>query len=202
MKRLEFSTPPPSVTFCVESSQDDPTTFLSTSTGSIGSLIIFWPTMNVLKKYMLPSSRGNKVEEEDGDATDDSSGAIENMENMTDDEIIRYKSKQLLIWEWYSSASLTVATTDIKQEYYCVGTEDGSIFVLNIQNGTPLCVPRRHVSPKGVGIAISAISIYSQSHMVTGGIDGSIMVIGLSNINLNVRYLESLMIGSKYYCFF
>ena len=135
-KRLQWALPPPSVTFCVEASQNDQQSSL-VENGGVNSLVVFWPTTNVLKKYML----GEEEVEDTGDTGDTGETTLTEQQEQ--------RAAAALVWVWYSPSAITVTATDARHEYYCVGTSDGSVFVLNIQTGIPFAVPRRHVSPKG-----------------------------------------------------
>jgi len=140
-KRLQWALPPPSVTFCVEASQNDQQSSLAEN-GGVNSLVVFWPTTNVLKKYMLGEEAAEEeVEEDTGDTGETGESTLTEQQEQ--------RAAAALVWVWYAPSAITVTATDARHEYYCVGTSDGSVFVLNIQTGIPFAVPRRHVSPKG-----------------------------------------------------
>ena len=139
-KRLQWALPPPSVTFCVEASQNDQQSSLAEN-GGVNSLVVFWPTTNVLKKYMLGEEAAEEEEKDTGETGDTGETTLTEQQEQ--------RAAAALVWVWYSPSAITVTATDARHEYYCVGTSDGSVFVLNIQTGIPFAVPRRHVSPKG-----------------------------------------------------
>ena len=74
------------------------------------------------------------------------------------------------------------------------------MFVLDIQLGCPRCVPRRHVSPKGQGVAISAVAMFQQQFVVSGAVDGSVMVTDISQSDISARALSvmsSALVASR-----
>ena len=67
--------------------------------------------------------------------------------------------------------------------------------LLNFETGVPICIPRRHVSPKGKGVALTSVNMYQSQYLITGGMDGSIMCTDISNANLHSRHLEAMTIA-------
>ena len=126
-----FTVPPPSIHFVAERTQDDPTSFVRTSTSNIGSVVIFWPTTNVVQKYTLVGTLDTATDEEEKE---------ENEENEENEETEREQAEQKLLkmmcWEWISPSAVTVGCLNNVHVLLSIGTCDGSCFVLNVFDGT------------------------------------------------------------------
>ena len=126
-KRLVFTVPPPSIHFVAERTQDDPTSFVRTSTSNIGSVVIFWPTTNVVQKYTLVGTLDTATDEEEEGEKD---------ENEETETLQAEKLLKMMCWEWTSPSAVTVGCLNNAHVLLSVGTCDGSCFVLNVFDGT------------------------------------------------------------------
>tara|TARA_B100000795_G_scaffold204017_1_gene157618 strand:- start:561 stop:962 length:402 start_codon:yes stop_codon:yes gene_type:complete len=126
-KRLVFTVPPPSIHFVAERTQDDPTSFVRTSTSNIGSVVIFWPTTNVVQKYTLVGTLDTATDEEEEGEKD---------ENEETETLQAEKLLKMMCWEWISPSAVTVGCLNNVHVLLSVGTCDGSCFVLNVFDGT------------------------------------------------------------------
>ena len=188
-KRLEFSTPPPSITFVAEWEEDDAKSIRPIQRCRIGNVIVFWPTTNVIRKYSLVRITAAAAE---GTSVDDGSADGEDDEKDARMEKLRHNT---LCWEWFSPSAITTSAINDGHDCYAVGTRDGSCYVLMVADGAVRCSPRRHVSPKGKGVSLTSVSLYRTQYLITGGVDGSVMINDLNGADLVTTSLETMING-------
>jgi hypothetical protein len=147
-----------------------------------GAMLVWRPKSNVLRRYLIA----------DADAAGDSEPAADADPEINAAADDARKTAAMLVSEWIAPAAITTSSLDASDEAIVVGLGDGSVFVMDIQLGCPRCVSRRHVSPKGRGVAVSAVAMYQQQFVVSGAVDGSVMVTDISQSDVSARALSVL----------
>ena len=186
MKRLNLEDPP-MVHFTCLPTAPDPLSMPTVSSITKTCAVLVWrPKTNVLRRYLLPVVDSTIISEENSDNRGDVDSAAAVM------AADKQRAGDLFASEWIAPAAITSSCLDPSDETVVVGLSDGSVYVLDIRLGCPRCIPRRHISPKGRGVSVSAVSVFQQKFVISGAVDGSIMVTDVSSSDIFARALSVL----------
>ena len=85
-------------------------------------------------------------------------------------------SSRVLIREEIFPSPITCSTIDQSSSLLAVGLADGSIYVIDILTGQERATFIRHAGKDGSGSSINALNFYAQRYVISGALDGSLMI--------------------------